>query len=267
MNAKPDAPTPSLEWRQEDLSDPHAVPDKARRVQSMFAAIAKSYDLNNRLHSMGMDQLWRRKTVKLCKVRPTDKVLDVACGTGDLSLAFAAAGPAAVLGVDFTHPMVQIATQKHRAMRKPSPGGPGAPGGCPMLFLDGDAMRLPLPDASVDIVSIAFGIRNVAAPAVAIGEFRRVLRPGGRLAILEFSLPRNAILRGLYNFYFKHIMPHTATLISGDRSGAYKYLPRSVDTFLDRGQLVGLMKQSGFEDVTIHPMTFGIALTYLGRVP
>ncbi|MEX2673622.1 MAG: bifunctional demethylmenaquinone methyltransferase/2-methoxy-6-polyprenyl-1,4-benzoquinol methylase UbiE [Phycisphaeraceae bacterium] len=254
-SAPPGAPSEAPAWSEQNLSDPHATADKAQRVQKMFSAIAKSYDLNNRLHSMWRDQAWRRKAVRLCDIQPTDVVLDVACGTGDLSLAFADAKPARVLGVDFTHAMLQVAGEKHRQ----------APPPVPVSFADGDAMRLPLADNSVDVVSIAFGIRNVADHAAAIQEFRRVLKPGGRLCILEFSLPSNPLLRGMYNFYFRHVMPRTATLISGDRSGAYRYLPQSVNTFINRDTLVASMQQAGFTAVAQHPMTFGIAVAYLGR--
>lgn len=240
-------------WDENNLHNPHAIPDKARRVREMFSAIATSYDLNNRLHSMWRDQAWRRSAVRMCDVTSSDRVLDVACGTGDLSLAFAAASPERVIGLDFTHEMVQIALTK-------VPDNADVP----ITFGDGDAMRLPMVDQTVDVVSIAFGIRNVAEPMRAVHEFYRVLRPGGRLMILEFSLPRNAILRGLYNFYFRHIMPRTATLISGDRSGAYKYLPKSVNTFIGREQLIDMMDQAGFKRIQAKPLTFGIAIAYLG---
>lgn len=244
-------------WREDQLANPHAAPDKAQRVRQMFSAIARSYDLNNRLHSMGRDQAWRRAAVKLCQVRTGDTVLDVACGTGDLSLAFHKAGVKRVVGVDFTHNMNCIADRK-----KPAPESGQAR---PVDFFDGDAMRLPLADRAVDVVSIAFGIRNVADPGRAIGEFYRVMAPGGRLCILEFSLPANPILRGFYNFYFKRVMPRTATLISGDKSGAYQYLPQSVNTFLGRKEMMRMMAQAGFVSVSQHPMTFGIAVAYIGR--
>jgi demethylmenaquinone methyltransferase/2-methoxy-6-polyprenyl-1,4-benzoquinol methylase len=131
-------------------------------------------------------------------------------------------------------------------------------------FACGDAMSLPLPDASADIVSIAFGIRNVADPSIAIHEFFRILRPGGRLLILEFSLPTNPILRGLYNFYFRKVLPRTATLISGDKTGAYKYLPESVNTFIGREQMMQMMRDVGFAEVKQHPMTFGVSVCYRG---
>jgi demethylmenaquinone methyltransferase/2-methoxy-6-polyprenyl-1,4-benzoquinol methylase len=128
-------------------------------------------------------------------------------------------------------------------------------------------MALPLPNVSVDVLSIAFGIRNVADPAKAIAEFFRVLRPGGRVIILEFSLPTNPVMRGLYNFYFKQILPRTATLIARDRSGAYKYLPQSVNTFIDRPAMVNLLEKAGFRDVVVKPLTMGIAVIYRGVKP
>ncbi|MDX1563924.1 MAG: bifunctional demethylmenaquinone methyltransferase/2-methoxy-6-polyprenyl-1,4-benzoquinol methylase UbiE [Phycisphaeraceae bacterium] len=248
-------------WDQEDLSgNVHAAADKDRRVQQMFSAIARSYDLNNRLHSLWRDQAWRRQAVKLCRIRPEDSILDVACGTGDLALALGRAlsrsasaqaqATGSVMGLDFTEAMLRIASDKAA--------------GQPVTWAAGDAMRLPLADASQDVVTIAFGIRNVSDPARAIGEFHRVMRPGGRLCILEFSLPTSRILRGLYNFYFHHVMPRTATLISRDRSGAYRYLPKSVNTFLGREQMRQMMEEAGFKSVRQHPMTFGIAVAYVG---
>jgi demethylmenaquinone methyltransferase/2-methoxy-6-polyprenyl-1,4-benzoquinol methylase len=241
-------------WSEDELaSNPHAAPDKARRVRAMFAAIAPSYDLNNRVHSLGRDQAWRRAAVNLAAVRSGETVLDVACGTGDLSLAFARSPAAQVIGVDFTYEMLPIAAGKSRQRA--------------IRYVNGDAMSLPLPDASVDVVSIAFGIRNVAEPARAIAEFHRVLRPGGRVIVLEFSTPTNPLLRAGYLFYFRHVLPRTATLISRDRSGAYRYLPRSVDTFLDRSRLIAMLHGAGFTDVTHHPLTFGVAVAYRGVKP
>ncbi len=272
-------------WSQDNLANPHAVADKAQRVRRMFAAIAPSYDLNNRLHSLGRDQAWRRAAVRMAEVKPTDVVLDVACGTGDLSLAFADAGAARVIGVDFTFEMLPIARAKSQGPRAKSEG-PRAKGQGPSnlpstlgprpsalhprpstlgpAYHAGDAMRLPLADASVDVVSIAFGIRNVADPAAALREFHRVLRPGGRLVILEFGLPTSALLRRLYLFYFRHILPRTAALIARDRTGAYKYLPQSVSTFIDRAAMLDIMGRSGFAESIAKPLTFGVALVYRG---
>jgi demethylmenaquinone methyltransferase/2-methoxy-6-polyprenyl-1,4-benzoquinol methylase len=210
-------------WNDDLLKNPHAVADKRRRVQQMFAAIAPSYDLNNRLHSLWMDQAWRRKAVKLAELKSSDAVVDVACGTGDLTLKFARAlwwaggqSPRSVLGIDFTVEMLPLARKKARQYPAPVRANPPLHLDHTTAFLNGDAQSLPLPDACCDVVSIAFGIRNVADPLAAIREFKRVLRPGGRLIILEFSLPTNPLLLAMYNFYFRKILPRTATLISGD---------------------------------------------------
>lgn len=224
----------------------------------MFGAIAHRYDLNNRLHSFWRDQAWRRFAVRLCDVRPSDDVLDAACGTGDLAEAFADAGPASVCGVDFTTEMLRHARIK--AARKRPAGRP-----VPTYQL-ADVMSLPFGDASFDIVSIAFGIRNVTDPARTLREFRRVLRPAGRLVILEFSQPASRVLRMVNRLYCEHVMPVTATLLAGDRSGAYRYLPRSVSTFAGRDELAGMMADGGFGDVSQHPLTFGVCVASLGRV-
>ena len=260
-------------WNEKLLQNPHAVADKRSRVQKMFAAIAPSYDLNNRLHSLWMDQLWRRKAVKLAGVTPTDAIVDVACGTGDLAIKFAKAlwaveGEAEVpriIGVDFTYAMLPLARAKCGRMPAPLATWDGPVFlGSRMCWLNGDAQALPLPNKSADVASIAFGIRNVADPAAAIREFFRVLRPGGRVIILEFSLPANPVLRGMYNFYFRKILPRTATLISGDKTGAYKYLPESVNTFIGREQMMAMMRDAGFERVEAFALTFGVCVCYRG---
>jgi len=240
-------PTPDV-WNDSLLANPHAVSDKRERVRRMFSAIAPSYDLNNRLHTLWMDQSWRRRAVKLASLKPTDRVVDVACGTGDLTRAFHRGGAAAVFGVDFTFEMLPLAVGKSAQSR----------------FINADAQALPLPDECCDVVSIAFGIRNVADPSAALREFHRVLRPGGRLIVLEFSLPNHPLLRGLYNFYFKQVLPRTATWISRDKTGAYKYLPRSVNTFLNPDQMAIMLRNAGFSGVSAHPMTFGICFCYRG---
>lgn len=260
-------------WTDNDLSEnPHENADKASRVQKMFSAIAPSYDLNNRVHSLWRDQAWRRTAVKMAELKGGEKVVDVACGTGDLSIAFAreldriedSAPFGHVLGIDFTHEMLPFARRK---AFKTLSGWPSDPPG-DMLdssdFIQGDAMNLPLPDACCDVVSIAFGIRNVAEPAKAMAEFYRVLKPGGRLIVLEFSLPKNPLLLAGYNVYFKHVMPRTATLISRDKSGAYKYLPKSVNTFIDREGMQSMMTEAGFKDLKLKALTFGIAVCYRG---
>ena len=263
--------TTSQAWDDQLLKDPHSVADKRGRVQRMFAAIAPSYDLNNRLHSLWMDQWWRRRAVRLAQVYPLDEIVDVACGTGDLSIAFyrgvnrqiAIKMPyewdlyPSVLGIDFTFQMLPIAQWKLR-------DGVGKPA---IRYVAGDALSLPLSDRCANVVSIAFGIRNVADPAAALREFHRVLKPGGRVIVLEFSLPTNRILRAIYSFYFRKILPCTATLISGDKTGAYKYLPQSVNTFIGREQMMQIMRDAGFERVEQFPMSFGVCVCYRGFKP
>jgi demethylmenaquinone methyltransferase / 2-methoxy-6-polyprenyl-1,4-benzoquinol methylase len=252
----PDLQHPSAVWDSNLLTNPHAVADKRRRVQQMFAAIAPSYDLNNRLHSLWMDQSWRKTAVKMAGLKAGDVVVDVACGTGDLTLQFAAGltrlggvTPGQIVGIDFTFEMLPLAA--HKSV------------GQSIVWLNGDALSLPLPDASADVISIAFGIRNVSDPAAAMREFHRVLRPGGRLVILEFSLPTIVPLRAAYNLYFRHVLPRTATWISGDRTGAYKYLPESVNTFIDRARMSAMLGESGFANIAQRPLTFGICVCYV----
>ncbi|TVQ33723.1 MAG: bifunctional demethylmenaquinone methyltransferase/2-methoxy-6-polyprenyl-1,4-benzoquinol methylase UbiE [Phycisphaeraceae bacterium] len=244
-------------WSESDLaSDPHRNEEKADKVRRMFGAIAHRYDLNNRLHSFGRDRAWRRVAIEEAALRPGDTVLDVACGTGDLALAFARAGADRVIGLDFTPQMLDVA--RHRAERAADTRR--------VEWIEGDAMALPQEDASVDIVTIAFGIRNVTDPARALAEFRRVLRPGGRLVVLEFSEPRSPLIARMNRFWCSTVMPRTATWISRDTSGAYRYLPRSIETFLDREEMVRSLDAAGFGAITQKPLTFGVCVCYRGLV-
>jgi demethylmenaquinone methyltransferase/2-methoxy-6-polyprenyl-1,4-benzoquinol methylase len=242
-------------WSAPDLADPHALADKPARVQKMFGAIAESYDLNNRVHSLWQDQRWRRFAVRSALVKPGEQVLDVACGTGDLTEAFARTDAAKVTGVDFTRAMLDIAEHKRPVRLPPELAGK-------VSYQEGDAMNLQFADASFDVVSIAFGIRNVADAARAIAECFRVLRPGGRLVVLEFDRPRWFPMSMFYDFYCGWVMPRTATLISRDRSGAYRYLPRSVGTFMSRSEMCGRIAGAGFSDVSATGLSLGICVCY-----
>ncbi|QQS09912.1 MAG: bifunctional demethylmenaquinone methyltransferase/2-methoxy-6-polyprenyl-1,4-benzoquinol methylase UbiE [Phycisphaerales bacterium] len=241
-------------WSKAELARPHANQQKADKVRRMFAAIAPSYDLNNRLHSLWLDQSWRKIAVRIAGVKPNDHVLDVACGTGDLTQAFAKSGAARVVGADFTAEMLDQARAK-QAKLEPNCARK-------IEYLQADAMALPFADQSFDIVSIAFGIRNVAEPARAIAEFHRVLRPNGRLVILEFDQPNFAIGRWINRLYCARIMPLTATMISRDTSGAYKYLPASVGTFMSRGEMLQALREAGFTSAECRSLTMGICACY-----
>jgi demethylmenaquinone methyltransferase/2-methoxy-6-polyprenyl-1,4-benzoquinol methylase len=262
MTTSQTSPKP-VAWSDDELAtNPHAHAEKAGKVRGMFGAIAGHYDLNNRLHSFGRDQAWRKFAVRRADLKATDRVLDVACGTGDLTKAFADAlaklgrkkegDQAPVVGLDFTPEMLDVARErKATALTE---------------YVEGDAMDLPFEDGSFDVVSIAFGIRNVSRPEAALSEFRRVLRPGGRLIILEFGKPGFAPIRWGNDFYCNVIMPRTATLISRDKSGAYKYLPRSVETFLTKDQMIERMQGAGFGAVEAKGLTFGVCVCYRGQV-
>ncbi len=281
LSSVPEPSSQEAAWTGSLLESPHTVADKAARVNKMFSAIAPSYDLNNRLHSMGMDQYWRRVAVKMAHVQPDDRIIDVACGTGDLTAKFYGEvwyqqrlarrtsiypDPGQIVGVDFTFEMLQIAAMKGTPFYASRPTWEAwqMEAKRRIGYVQGDALALPLADRSADILSIAFGIRNVSNWGNAIDEFARVLKPGGRLIILEFSLPTNPVMRAFYNFYFRKIMPITATLISGDKSGAYKYLPESVNTFISRQAMQDRMKTAGFEEIVARPLTFGICVCYKG---
>ena len=247
-------------WNDAELGGLHQNDEKAAKVQAMFNAIARSYDLNNRVHSMWRDVAWRKLAVKKAMVKDGDRVLDVACGTGDLTQAFATGSRAeSVMGVDFTAGMLEIAEHK-RSKLMDTLGGR-------ISYQQGDAMDLQVEDESFDVVSIAFGIRNVQEPAKAVGEFFRVLKPGGRLVILEFDTPSNPLVRWFNGFYCGTVMPRTATWIARDTSGAYKYLPRSVSSFMSRSEMERCMEGAGFAEIGVRGLTLGICACYSGVKP
>ena len=207
----------------------------------MFNAIAPRYELVNSVFSVGRDATWRRRAVRLARVRADDDVLDVACGTGDFARAFSAARPRLVVGCDFAHDMLIRATRRAKGTSR---------------WCEADALRLPYRSGSFSITSCAFGVRNFQNLDAGLREMFRVLRPGGRAVILEFAQPSNRLARGLYALYSTRLMPVVASWISKDRSGAYRYLPRSVVSFIDAGQMC-------FARVTATPLTMGVVTVYL----
>ncbi len=250
----PESP-PSPAWDESELDSLHANADKHDKVQAMFNAIARSYDLNNRIHSLWRDEAWRKRAVIAAEVQPGERVLDCACGTGDLTQAFAKYTDASqVVGSDFTIGMLDIAKHKQSKLHSTLADR--------ITYQQADAQALPFEDQSFDVVSIAFGIRNVQTPEKAVAEFWRVLRPNGRLIILEFGQPSFLPMRWFNTFYCGVIMPHTATWIARDTSGAYKYLPKSVATFKTQAEMQTMMIRAGFTDVTCKPMTLGICNLY-----
>jgi demethylmenaquinone methyltransferase / 2-methoxy-6-polyprenyl-1,4-benzoquinol methylase len=247
--------TQSPAWNDSELDALHANADKHDKVQAMFNAIARSYDLNNRIHSLWRDEAWRKRAVKAAKVQPGEHILDCACGTGDLTQAFAKYTDASqIVGSDFTSGMLDIAKHKQSKLHANLADR--------ITYQQADAQQLPFEDQSFDVVSIAFGIRNVQTPEKAIAEFHRVLKVGGRLIILEFGQPSFPPMRWFNTFYCGHIMPRTATWIARDTSGAYKYLPRSVASFKSREELESMMTNAGFTAVSSKPLTLGICNLY-----
>ncbi len=235
-------------WDKQRLADPHRQPDKARRVQAMFDRIAPTYERVNRVLSAGRDAYWRRRAVELARVRGDDCVLDIACGTGDLSRAFAAAGSRHVVGFDFSGEMLTLAAAR------PAPR---------ISWCKADALTLPFSDGVFAVAGCAFGIRNLQDLPRGLGELRRVLKPDGRLVIPEFGMPSFPPIRAAYALYFRHVLPRAARLISGDRSGAYDYLPHSVASFLDEKGMIATLCSAGFPRVEARRLTFGVVTVYV----
>lgn len=224
--------------------------EHSRAVRAMFGGIAGRYDLLNHLLSANTDKRWRRRVRNRLESVLADSgalVLDVACGTGDLAIELQRGSDARIIGTDFCRPMLDIAKSKE----------PGIP------FVEGDALSLSYPDSTFDAVSIAFGLRNLANFEAGLCEFRRVLKPGGRLVILEFSSPVLPGFRGLFRIYFNKVLPRVGGLVSGER-GAYEYLPDSVSKFPDQKGLSTMMEAAGFTEVEFTNLTGGIAAIHAG---
>jgi demethylmenaquinone methyltransferase/2-methoxy-6-polyprenyl-1,4-benzoquinol methylase len=228
-----------------------------RRIAGMFDAIAHRYDRLNRLLSLGLDRRWRRQAIDALDLPPDARVLDVCTGTADLAIAAAGhpSRPRAVLGVDFAAEMLALGHGKLAA------GGLSS-----VTLARGDACRLPCQSASVDAVTVGFGIRNVSDTPAAIAEMFRVLKPGGRVAILEFGEPSLPLLRSIYLWYFRRVLPRIGRLLS-KHTEAYAYLPASVSAFLTPDAFTALLRSTGFRPVSVDRLTFGVVYLYVGRKP
>lgn len=227
----------------------------ARAVRQMFTSIAPRYDLLNHVLSMNVDRLWWKRTARTFAAlltRPGARVLDLCCGTGDMTFALrrqAGKSSALILGADFSHAMLQRAGEKSK--------------GTELRWVEADALNLPFQDANFDLLTSAFGFRNLTDYDAGLREILRVLRPGGECGILDFSEP-TGLLGPLYRIYFKHVLPKIGTMISGVR-GPYAYLPASVERFPSPEEMIRRMRSAGFSEASWTPYTFGIAGLYRGR--
>jgi demethylmenaquinone methyltransferase/2-methoxy-6-polyprenyl-1,4-benzoquinol methylase len=247
--------------RPEGVRDEH---EAGLHVRDMFSRIAPRYDFLNHLLSFSLDRVWRRRTAKVFSgvlARPEARVIDLCCGTGDLAfallkrrarlLAGAAPGDASVIGSDFVEGMLVRARQKAQAS------------GARVAFTGADALSLPLGDGTFDLVTAAFGFRNLSNYEAGLREFARILKPGGQVGILEFSEPERGALAGVFRMYFRHVLPRIGGAISGDKQ-AYAYLPGSVAKFPSASGLRELMERNGFTDVRVRSWNFGSVLLHSG---
>ncbi len=252
--------TPMTATPTQDAPPARPPVDKSgSRVRAMFASIARRYDLLNHLLSLNIDHSWRRFTTKTVPPQPGAPILDCCTGTADLALAYdrAARGESAVFGSDFCRPMLAIGQAKLARARATDR----------IKLVEADTLSLPFADDSFGVVSIAFGLRNVASTVRGVDELIRVTRPSGKVAILEFSRPRGALLGRLYLAFFRHVLPRVGQALAPNQMDAYHYLPTSVLQFPDGQAMLNLLAERGLIDVRQHPMTFGIATLYVGTKP
>lgn len=251
----PENKTPVIGAAPEGARDQDSA---ARAVREMFTSIAPRYDLLNHVLSLNVDRLWWRRTARTFRhilTRPQARVLDLCCGTGDMAFALrrhAGRGAPQIMGADFSHAMLQRALSKSTGLNGFSPA-----------WIEADALSLPLPGEHFDLVTSAFGFRNLADYDRGLREIVRVLRPGGECGILDFSEPKG-MMGALYRVYFKEVLPRVGTMISGVR-GPYAYLPASIQRFPEPEEMLLRMKTAGFAEATWTPYTFGIAGLYRGK--
>lgn len=228
---------------------------KKEKIREMFDGIAPSYDRLNHLLSLGVDRLWRKRSLKAIVDGTQQQILDVACGTGDSTIAIAAAAApgSVVTGVDISEGMMSL------LMRKAAREGVHDR----IRLLRADAEALPFDEAAFHRVNCAFGVRNFERKDLALSEFHRVLKPGGKAVVLELSVPDKRFLRRLYDLYFLHVLPWVGGVISGNKA-AYRYLPASVHAFPAPESFCDLMQDAGFSDVYFKSFTFGLCRMYVG---
>jgi demethylmenaquinone methyltransferase/2-methoxy-6-polyprenyl-1,4-benzoquinol methylase len=233
----------------------HTEADASRNVREMFTQIAPSYDALNHLLSLQLDRLWRARVARRLRpilANPNALVLDLCCGTGDLALALRRSGKARIIGADFAHTMLVRARAKS-ILGSSHSGMPAPP---PLPLAEADALRLPFADSSFDLVTAAFGFRNLANYEAGLREIHRVLKPGATIAILEFTEPPDGLLGDLYRWYFCKVLPRIGGWLSGDPA-AYTYLPKSVARFFRPPELASLMSAVGYQSVAYKVWTFG----------
>ena len=230
------------------------------RVRTMFGEIAPHYDRMNHLLSLNVDRYWRWLTVRKLKPQADQPILDLCTGTGDLALAFhrATGGKSKVVGADFCPQMLEIAQRKAAGT---------ICGGQPIEFVEADAQNLPFEDGGFRIVSVAFGLRNVADTDRGLAEMARVCAPGGQVAVLEFSEPAWQPFKAVYGWYFRNVLPRIGQWLARNKSNAYNYLPASVGEFPCGEALAERMRSAGLTNIRYWPLTFGIATLYVGVKP
>lgn len=229
------------------------------RVRRMFGEIAGKYDFLNHLLSLNVDRYWRWRTVRTVSPKSGDRILDVCTGTGDLALAYhkATKGGAEIVGADFCHEMLALGHQK----------GMKAQAGDRLSFIEADTQNLPFPSDRFNIVTVAFGLRNVADTDAGLAEMTRVCSPGGHVAVLEFSSPEWQPFKGIYSWYFRNVLPRIGQMLARNAESAYSYLPESVGEFPQGEVLAERMRRVGLTEVSYRPLTLGVATLYVGKKP
>jgi demethylmenaquinone methyltransferase / 2-methoxy-6-polyprenyl-1,4-benzoquinol methylase len=242
--------------KQENPPVTHSVLPKEQAVQRMFTSIARRYDLNNSLLSLGLHHRWKRAAIETAGLREGDRALDLCTGTADLALLMAKqVGPTGrVIGLDFNEAMITVGRRKVAQI----------PVSNRITLMLGNALSLQFQPESFHAVTVAFGVRNVADLGQVFREIRRVLRPGGRMVCLEFSRPTSSVLRRLYHLYSFWLLPYLGGIVAGDRTGVYHYLPASIREFPEQESLSRLMRTIGFEDVRYQNLTGGIVAIHVG---